>query len=154
MGRKFWREALPGLKYWNPAVPMVVNRSREPGTPATLTLYFREAGVKLPDLVQPSSSTDGSSKAPEPVPGERAVAIHMKNRRSEAILKEFMDKSGAVRVKPTPEDETELQEVAEREAQGAIDRAISIKLTAERKKEEEFLRRTRAAIADSQAMMN
>ncbi|KAK3905893.1 CI-B8 domain-containing protein [Staphylotrichum tortipilum] len=151
--RKFWREALPGLKFWNPAVPMVVNRSNEKDAPATLTLYFREAGVKLPDLMQTGSATDGTSKAPAPVPGERAVQIHMKNRRSEAILKEFMDKSGAVPVKPTPQDELELRELADREAIGEIDRAVSLKQNEERRKEEEFLRRTRAALADSQANM-
>lgn len=132
---------------------MVVNRSREPDTPATLTLYFREAGVKLPDLLQSGSATDGLSKAPQPVPGERSVAINMKNRRSEAILKEFMDKSGAVPVKLSPQDELELQELEVREAQGAIDRAVTKRVTDEAKKEEEFLRRTRAQLADSQAAM-
>ncbi len=103
---------------------MVVNRSANQEGPATLTLYFRESGTGLSsDIPQPSSSTEGPSKAPPPAEGERVVTIDMKNRRSEAILKEFLDKSGAVAVKPTPQDEIDLRNVEEWEAQGAIDGA-------------------------------
>ncbi|KAL2265634.1 hypothetical protein VTJ83DRAFT_6734 [Remersonia thermophila] len=121
--RKFWRTALPRLKYWNPAIPMIVNRVREQEKPATMTLYFREPGAPVKaDVPQPSSSFDGLSKAPPPAEGERIVTINMSNRRSEAILQEFLEKTGAVPVQPTPQDELELREAEEREAQGAIDR--------------------------------
>lgn len=124
LGRKFWRDALPRLKYWNPAIPMVVNRSTNQEGPATLTLYFREPGAAFTsDIPQPSSSTEGSSKAPAPAEGERVVTIDMKNRLSDAILKEFIDKSGAVAVKPTPQDEIDLRNVEEWEAQGEVDGA-------------------------------
>lgn len=120
--RKFWQDSLPRLKYWNPAVPMVVNRTREQDGPAKLTIYFREPGATLAsDAPQPSSSNDGLSKAPAPAEGERALAIDMKNRRSEAILKEFMDKSGAVAVRPTAQDELELREAEDLEARSRVD---------------------------------
>ncbi|AEO61863.1 hypothetical protein MYCTH_2312533 [Thermothelomyces thermophilus ATCC 42464] len=143
--RKFFREALPRLKYWNPAVPMVVNRSHNQEGPATLTLYFREPGATLPaDLPQPSSSTQGLAKAPPPVEGERALTIDMKNRRSEAILKEFMEKSGAVPVKMSPEDEATMREVEEREARGAIDRERI-------RKQNEAIKREKQMIAQAQS---
>jgi large subunit ribosomal protein MRP49 len=121
--RKFWRNFLPRLKYWNPAVPMIVNRVREQDTPATMTLYLREPGAPVKtDVPTPSSSFDGLSKAPPPAEGERVVTINMSNRRSESILQEFLEKTKAVPVQPTPQDELELREAEEREAQGAIDR--------------------------------
>jgi large subunit ribosomal protein MRP49 len=119
---------------------MLVNRTHNQEGPATLTLYFREPGATLKsDVPQPSSSTEGLCKAPPAAEGERAVTIDMKNRRSEAILKEFMDKSGAVAVKPTPQDEMMMREVEEREAQGEIDRVRIRKMNDEAKREKEML---------------
>ncbi|KAK3293383.1 CI-B8 domain-containing protein [Chaetomium fimeti] len=121
--RKVWRDSLPRLKYWNPTIPMVVNRSDNQDGPATLSIYFREPGATLAsDVPMPSSSAEGFAKAPAPAAGERVLTIDMKERRSEAILKEFMDKSGAVPVKTTPQDEALLREVEDRKATGAIDR--------------------------------
>ncbi|KAK4156687.1 CI-B8 domain-containing protein [Chaetomidium leptoderma] len=138
--RKFWRDALPRLKYWNPAIPMVVNRSNNQEGPATLTLYFREPGATLgSDIPQPSSSAEGFAKAPAPAEGERALTIDMKNRRSEAILKEFMDKSGAVAVKITAQDEADLREIEEREAMGAIARENTKKMNDAAKREKQMI---------------
>ncbi|AEO71639.1 b9124158-759d-4bed-ba1a-1b9ce1a4c226 [Thermothielavioides terrestris] len=146
--RKFWREALPRLKYWNPAVPMVVNRTRDQEGPATLTLYFREPGASLQsDVPQPSSSTEGLAKAPAPAEGERIVTIDMKNRRSEAILKEFLDKSGAVAVKTSPQDEVLIREIADREAQAAIDREVMRKRNEEIKREQRRLAQAQSEAA-------
>ncbi|KAK4121775.1 hypothetical protein N657DRAFT_673048 [Parathielavia appendiculata] len=146
--RKFWQDALPRLKYWNPAVPMVVNRTHDQEGPATLTLYFREPGATLKsDVPQPGSSTDGFAKAPTPAEGERAVTIDMKNRRSEAILKEFMDKSGAVPVKPTAQDELLMREVEEREVQSRIDYERIRKLNEEAKREKAMLAQAQSEAA-------
>ncbi|KAL2197244.1 CI-B8 domain-containing protein [Corynascus similis CBS 632.67] len=152
--RVFFREALPRLKYWNPAVPMVVNRSYDQSGPATLTLYFREPGATLPsDLPQPSSSTQGLAKAPAPAEGERALTIDMKNRRSEAILKEFMEKSGAVSVKMSPEDEAIMREVEERERIGAIDRERIRKLNEAAKREKQMIAQAHSEAAAIKAAL-
>jgi large subunit ribosomal protein MRP49 len=120
---------------------MVVNRITDQEGPAMLTLYFREPGATLrSDVPQPSSSTEGFCKAPVPAEGERSITIDMKNRHSSAILKEFMDKSGAVRIKPSAQDESLLAEVEEREANGEIDREMN-------KKRNEEVRRERRMIA-------
>ncbi|KAK4102580.1 hypothetical protein N658DRAFT_495287 [Parathielavia hyrcaniae] len=146
--RKFWQDALPRLKYWNPAVPMVVNRTHDQEGAATLTLYFREPGATLKsDIPQPSSSTEGFAKAPTPAEGERALTIDMKNRRSEAILKEFMDKSGAVPVKPSPQDEVLIQEVEEREVQSRYDYERIKKMNEEAKREKAMLAQAQSEAA-------
>lgn len=139
-GRKFWRDALPRLKFWNPAVPMVVNRTDNQEGPATLSLYFRESGATLKsDTPQPSSAADGYSKAPAPAEGERVVTIDMKNRRSEAILKEFMDKSGAVPVTASPQDEADLLQARALEERGAVDRERLRRQNEETKREKAMI---------------
>jgi large subunit ribosomal protein MRP49 len=127
---------------------MVVNRTRDQEGPATLTLYFREPGASLQsDVPQPSSSTEGLAKAPAPAEGERIVTIDMKNRRSEAILKEFLDKSGAVAVKTSPQDEVLIREIADREAQAAIDREVMRKRNEEIKREQRRLAQAQSEAA-------
>jgi hypothetical protein len=42
--RRFWRQNMPRLKYWNPAIPMVVNRSDDQAGPARMTIYIRNSG--------------------------------------------------------------------------------------------------------------
>ncbi|KAL2259420.1 hypothetical protein VTK26DRAFT_6913 [Humicola hyalothermophila] len=146
--KKFWRDYLPRLKYWNPAVPMVVNRVPVKDGPATLTLYFREAGATLPsDIPQPSSSWKGHSKAPAPVEGERIVTINMKHRRSEAILKEFMDKTGAVQLEPTPQDEADIYHAKKLEEIGAVDRERVRKETEAAKYEKKMLQQAQSEAA-------
>ncbi|GAB1313021.1 Ribosomal protein/NADH dehydrogenase domain-containing protein [Madurella fahalii] len=138
--RKFWREALPRLKYWNPAVPMIVNRTVDQQGPAKLSLYLREPGATLrSDIQQLSSAADGFSKAPTPAEGERVVTIDMKHRRSEAILQEFMKKSGAVAVEPTPQDEAQLSEVKELKSRSNIDRARVKKMIDAQKREKAMI---------------
>lgn len=133
---------------------MVVNRSYDQSGPATLTLYFREPGATLPsDLPQPSSSPQGLAKAPAPAEGERALTIDMKNRRSEAILKEFMEKSGAVSVKMSPEDEAIMREVEERERIGAIDRERIRKLNEAAKREKQMIAQAHSEAAAIKAAL-
>lgn len=154
MGRKFWRDALPRLKYWNPAIPMVVNRTTNQEGPATLTLYFREPGATLSSEVpQPSSSSEGFSKAPAPAEGERVLMIDMKNRHSTAILKEFMDKSGAVAVKPTAQDEADLAAVEELEARSKIDEARVRKMNEAAKREKQMIAQAHSEAAAIKAAL-
>ncbi|KAK3386956.1 CI-B8 domain-containing protein [Podospora didyma] len=132
--KKFWREALPRLKYWNPAVPMIVNRTTNQEGPATLTVYFRDAASTTEPPPMPSSSFSGHSKAPPPAEGERTVKIDMKNRRSEAILLEFMTNTKAQQIIPTPQEEAQMRDILELKERGEIDRErVRKDLEAERK---------------------
>ncbi|KAK3946195.1 CI-B8 domain-containing protein [Diplogelasinospora grovesii] len=148
--KKFWREHLPRLKFWNPAIPMIVNRTTDQLGPATMTLYFRDDGAPAAsksELPQPSSSSTGHSKAPEPSEGERAVTIDMKNRRSEVILKDFMDMTGAVPVIPTPQEEAEMRDAAELKQRGEIDRERVRKMLEAERREAAMISQARSEAA-------
>lgn len=55
--RKFWREHLPRLKYHNPAIPMIVNRTFNQDDAAVLTVYMRDDGSAPLLLDAPASPT-------------------------------------------------------------------------------------------------
>jgi len=146
--RKFWREALPRLKYWNPQIPMIVNRHKDQSAPATLSIYFRKPGATITKgTPTPPSATDGSSKAPPPSEGESVVTIDMKNRHSDVILQEFLEKTKAQLLKPTPQDEQELLDAKQREEQGAIDRERNRKRLEEEKREKALMAAAQAEAA-------
>lgn len=133
---------------------MVVNRSENQEGPATLTLYFREPGATLSsDVPQPSSSADGFSKAPAPAEGERVLMIDMKHRHSEAILKEFLDKSGAVAVKPSPQDEAEMAAVEELEARSKVDEARVKKMNEATRREKQMIAQAHSEAAAIKAAL-
>ncbi|KAI1279683.1 CI-B8 domain-containing protein [Xylaria sp. FL0933] len=147
--RKFWRTCLPRLKYWNPAIPMLVNRSNDQAGPATMSIYFRqnspfsdpastaEAVRNMPPLAQqPHSSTENEHPAPPPEEGESVITINMKHVHSDLILSEFLTKTNATVIHPTPDEEVEMRQVEERTERGAIDRAIVKKYVEDKRREE------------------
>lgn len=104
---------------------MIVNRTEDQAGPAKMTLYFRDGSsdaATTPDDPETVSSSEGVAKAPEPAQGERTVAIDMKASHSTNILKEFMEKTGAVPVAPTPQEEAEMRDAEELEKRGEVDR--------------------------------
>lgn len=144
---------MPRLKYWNPAVPMIVNRSDKQEGPATMSIYFRQpveettstsstsssttssatsapkktvlSGLStLPLAQQPRSSVSGEFPAPPAGEGEHVVTIDMKNVHSDRILEAFLAKTGARLVRPTADEEVEMRQVAERVEKGDADRII------------------------------
>ncbi|OTB05403.1 hypothetical protein M426DRAFT_319938 [Hypoxylon sp. CI-4A] len=150
--RKFWKTCLPRLKFWNPAVPMLVNRTSDQTAPAKMSIYFRQASLSsdtpsalssklstLPLAQQPHSSTQNEYPAPEPEEGERVVTIDMKNIHSDSILTEFLSKTGATLVHPTPNEEMEMQQVEDRVEKAAIDRSIVKKYIDDKRREERML---------------
>ncbi|KAI0097813.1 mitochondrial ribosomal protein L51 [Nemania sp. FL0031] len=150
--RKFWRTCLPRLKYWNPAIPMLVNRSDNQAGPATMSIYFRQTPSSsdpsstvevvrnmLPLAQQPHSSITNEHPAPPPEKDEKVVTIDMKNIHSDAILTEFLAKTGATVVHPTPNEEMEMRQIEERRERGAIDRAINKKFIDDKRHEERLL---------------
>ncbi|ROW17219.1 hypothetical protein VPNG_01201 [Cytospora leucostoma] len=144
--RKFWGDYLPRLKYHNPQIPMIVNRTREQQGPATLSIYVKSntttekpaaqaaaaaaaaaAATTTPAAPAPAvvtSSSEGKARAPEPSEGETVVTINMKNVRSDDILKQFMERTGARQLEPTPEDAEELARLAELQERSVYDREV------------------------------
>ncbi|ORY63993.1 CI-B8 domain-containing protein [Pseudomassariella vexata] len=146
--RKFWKTCLPRLKFWNPAVPMLVNRSTNQTGPALMSIYFRQSAAKAtknltPLVQQPHSSTTNECPAPPPEEEERVVTIDMKHQHSDAILTEFLQKTGATLVHPTPDEQMEMQQVEELQEKGAVDRAIVKKYLDEKRREEKLLLQAR-----------
>lgn len=144
--RRFWRDHLPRLKYHNPQVPMIVNRTREQHGPATLSIYVKSntekpaqaaagtaaatTSTSTPGAPAPApaavvtSSSEGKARAPEPSEGEAVVTINMKNVRSDDILRQFMERTGARQLEPTPEDAEELARLAELRERAGYDREV------------------------------
>lgn len=116
---------------------MIVNRKIDTEGPATLSLYFREGdGPRAnADLIQPSSATDGSSTAPTPVEGERVVVIDVKGLHSNDIIETLVRKTAAREVEPSPEDNLEMQEIADLRQRGEVDRKRNLTMLKEQRRE-------------------
>ncbi|UNI20080.1 hypothetical protein JDV02_006206 [Purpureocillium takamizusanense] len=154
--RKFWREYLPRLKYHNPAIPMIVNRHDQNSSPPTMTIYLRKTtspsadspSADLPAAkahTQPGSSINNLSKAQPPASDERVVHIDMKNKHSSQIFDFFAAETRAKALQPTTEEIAEMQSLKAFKKQAGVDRERVRQLRAERKKEEDMLKRARAA---------
>ncbi|KAJ8123554.1 hypothetical protein ONZ43_g529 [Nemania bipapillata] len=112
-----------------------------------MSIYFRETSSStteavrnmLPLAQQPHSSTKNEHPAPPPDEDETVVTINMKNVHSNTILSEFLAKTGATLVHPTPTEEFEMQQVEERIEHAAIDRAIVKKFIDDKRHEERML---------------
>ncbi|KAL6871128.1 mitochondrial ribosomal protein L51 [Trichoderma novae-zelandiae] len=164
--RKFWKEYLPRLKYHNPSIPMIVNRHDQNQQPPTMTIYLRKPG-SLPAAAptaeaaeaaspssaepssetpaQPSSSRTNLSKAQPPTADERVVHVDMTNKHSSHILEYFMAETRAVPVQPTNEEIAEMQALETLRRNAEVDRERVKQLRLEKKREEDMLKRARAA---------
>ncbi|QYT01456.1 L51_S25_CI-B8 domain-containing protein [Trichoderma simmonsii] len=150
--RKFWREYLPRLKYHNPSIPMIVNRHDQNQLPPTMTIYLRKADSSAANpasssepIAQPSSSRTNLSKAQPPTADERVVHIDMANKHSSHILEFFMAETRAVPLQPTNEEIAEMQALETLRKNAEVDRERVRLLRLEKKKEEDMLKRARAA---------
>ncbi|GAB0134243.1 hypothetical protein EsDP_00002623 [Epichloe bromicola] len=144
--RKFWRECLPRLKYHNPSIPMIVNRHDQNQSSPLLTIYLRtKSATDDSPSAQPASSRTNLSKAQPPGPNEKTVTIDMKNKHSSDILEYFIAETRAKPVQASKEEIAEMQYLEGMKKQAEIDRERVRQLRAEKKKEEEMLKRARAA---------
>lgn len=161
-GRKFWQENLPRLKYHNPEVPMIVNRTHEQTGPATLSIYMsgeapqQPAQIEGPTGAAPkravattdawrtiASSTMGNARAPPPAEGETVVTINMKNVRSDEILRQFLEKTGAAEVEPSPEDQEEMARLLELQERAVYDKEVQKRYREKIQSEKKLLERAR-----------
>lgn len=136
---------------------MIVNRHDQSQAPPTMTVYLRTASqpastessaaaaAAAESHAQPSSSRTNLSKAQPPGPDERVVNIDMKDKHSTDILEFFMAETRAKALQPTKEEIAEMQGLEAMKKQAAVDRERVRQLRAEKKKEEDMLKRARAA---------
>lgn len=161
--RKFWKENMPRLKYHNPEVPMIVNRTHDQTGPATLSIYIsgdapQEQPAQIEGTVGPApkgavattdawqniaSSSQGNAVAPPPAEGETVVTINMKNVRSTEILKQFLEKTGAIEVEPSPEDQEEMARLSELQERAARDREVQSRYREKLQSEKRLLEKAR-----------
>ena len=121
--RKLWRDYLPRLKYHNPTVSMVVNRTADQTAPSTLTLLYEQGTQKV---------------------------IDMKNKTEPEIFKQLLTETGAVEVKATPEEEAEFKRIAAQEIVSEEHRRETRARIAAKLREEQFMAQARASVAASQ----
>jgi large subunit ribosomal protein MRP49 len=145
--KKFWREQLPRLKYHNPAVPMIVNTHKNADRPPVMSIYLRKGDASSSDAaaVTGASSRHNKSRAPAPASNETVVHIDMKMKLSSHIYEYLLAETKAVPLKPSKEDIRAMQDLADHKRQSAFDRARVRQLMEEKKKDEDMLRRARAA---------
>ncbi|KAF5255317.1 hypothetical protein FANTH_63 [Fusarium anthophilum] len=146
--KKFWRENLPRLKYHNPSVPMIVNRHSRNNKKPTISIYLRKPDASTPTPAtrsQPSSSRNNMSKATPPDADEKIITVDMTEKHSSHILEYVLAETRAVPIKPTKEEIRELQELDAMARQAEVDRARMRSLREEKKREEDMLKRARAA---------
>lgn len=111
--RKFWRNVLPKLKYYNPAVDMTVNSSGPIEGPATLTWFYHPA----------QSSEQVTTKT-----------IDMKHKHTDDILAEFVTGTQAQSVEETEADRTIAANLKRDVDEIEANKAKSQRLIAERKR--------------------
>lgn len=145
--RKFWKEILPRLKYHNPQIPMIINRHNENARSPVMTIYVRkESGDAANKLsVQPPSSWSDLSKAQPPTANERSITIDMKNRHSSQILEYLIAETRAVPLVPTAEEVEEMQSLEKLDEDSKKDKERVLEDRMEKKREEDMLKRARAA---------
>ncbi len=152
LSRKFWRNCLPRLKYHNPAIPMTVNRTTNQTGPALMTVHFtspESAATIKPEI---SSTTDKQTSAglvPESKAGpptERTAVINMKHRLESEILDQLLKLTNARVVRPTPEEQREIQDMGEQNAKSERDAAMSAEVRAKKKREEDILTQARGEV--------
>ncbi|KAF7531190.1 hypothetical protein G7054_g9107 [Neopestalotiopsis clavispora] len=118
--------------------------------PAVMSIYFRQSAAAhpsrhqpLPLARQPHSSTTNETPAPAPEEGERIVTIEMKNQHSDAILAEFLHKTGATQIHPMAEERSEMVQIEELREKAAVDRAIVKKWFDAKRAEERMIARAK-----------
>jgi len=148
--RKFWRNCLPRLKYHNPAVPMTVNRTTNQTGPALMTVHFTspEATIK-PEISSTTNKQTSTGPVPESKAGpptERTEVINMKHRQDSEILEQLLKLTKAKVVRPTAEEQREIQEMEEQNARSERDAAMMAEVNATKKREAEILEQARGEV--------
>ncbi|KAL8694395.1 MAG: hypothetical protein Q9218_000961 [Villophora microphyllina] len=147
--RKVWRNYLPRLKYHNPAVSMTINRSQDQAGPATLTVFYappQDSSASSPSSSGPSSSTTGDTPTSDHTPFERAETINMKHKHESQILSELLNMTKATPVVATPEEEADLQVLADEEKRSEADRVRNATYTEQKRQEKALLDQARGAV--------
>ena len=128
---------------------MIVNRTADAKSPATLTLYFRDPSATKPADApdrpfQPPSSLQGESPAQPPMWDEKAVEIDIKGKHEDAILEAVMSQAGVEALETPKADEEALAKFAEMDKVAEKQSEAARKILEEERKAKAMLQRARA----------
>ncbi|KHO02026.1 uncharacterized protein MAM_01027 [Metarhizium album ARSEF 1941] len=116
-----------------------------------MTIYMRASSsgtstaAPAQETPQPASSRNNLSKRQPPGADERTVTIDMRGVHSADILERLLAETRATALQPTGADIAEIQKLEAMQKQASIDRERIRALRAEKKKEDDMLKRARAA---------
>jgi len=149
--RRFWRNCLPRLKYWNPAVSMTVTRTQDQEGPALMTVHFttpEEAATTDPEISSSADKVESTAPVAEGKAGpitDRVETLNMKHRVESEILNELLKLTNAKVVKPKPEELREIAELERLDAEAERDQAEQEKIYARQRRERAMLKAAQAA---------
>ncbi|RAL09639.1 mitochondrial 54S ribosomal protein mL61 [Aspergillus homomorphus CBS 101889] len=142
--RHFWRNCLPRLKYYNPAIPMTVRQTDDQEGPAALTVYFAQQASKTAGLLATAELKD--THAPAPADNETAAALDVRGLGYSEIWTKVKKLTGAEEVPATAEELAELKELERLRAKAVEDRARIAALRQAKKDQERMLQEARGEL--------
>jgi large subunit ribosomal protein MRP49 len=131
---------------------MTVNRTTNQTGPALMTVHLTSPKAAATINPEISSTTDKqTSTGPVPEskagpPTERTEVINMKHRHDSEILEQLLRLTKAKVVRPTAEEQREIQEMEEQNAKSERDATMMAKVNAKKKREEEILEQARGEV--------
>lgn len=147
--RKFWRNALPRLKYHNPTVSMVIDRTNIEDGPATLTIQFEQPASTTSESSSTTLLATRATVSPtEESTNIRAEIIDMKNIRDSEILSQLMKITNAVQVFPSAKDEAELRKLNKAKEKSRQDSLANLRHREKEKERENLLAMAREIVAE------
>lgn len=157
--RRFWRDCLPSLKYYNPAIPMTVSRDQKQGGKCEMHIFFgdknspaAEAAKEGKPVTLPTSSTTGQTHPPSnALPGtetalENVKTIKMQHKSHNAIWHEVQELTKAKRVWAPNQDATEMKHLAQFREQAEKDRARVAKILENKREQARVLKEAKAQV--------
>jgi large subunit ribosomal protein MRP49 len=130
---------------------MAVNRTNNQTGPALLTVHFtsESAATIKPEISSTTDKQTCTGPVPESKAGpstERTEVINMKHRLDSEILDQLLKLTKAKVVRPTAEEQRQMQEMEEQNTKSEKDAAMMAEVNAKRKREEEILTQARGEV--------
>jgi large subunit ribosomal protein MRP49 len=141
--RHFWRNCLPRLKFYNPAVQMSVKQTEEQDGPAALTIFFSGQPSKK-QAYHDAALED--KYAPAPAESEEKVVLNIKEYNFEEIWQQVKDLTGATDIEATKKDKEDLENFRKLDVKAEADRIRVAGMRQAKKDQERMLQEARGEV--------
>ena len=125
---------------------MLVTRPRTYGGPATLTIFFDDAGSGGNATTAASGSASADPTVDPGFKGRTAV-VDMLNQTESEILRQVVELTGATAVTATKEEQAEIRELEAQGKRSELDMARTARMNEQRKQEKALLEQARGVMA-------